>query len=142
MLGNWQQIAFGCLCVFTWGRIATCFHTIKLRPTREYRLTILPTQINEDISRQLSIVKILLSGEGDTEPNPDAVAQVANEVYAQDLLSLMVVHLGKFDFEVCQSYYDPRALYFYSGVHTTPRLFHTDMRGMVFASCIADVSTG
>lgn len=67
---------------------------------------------------------------------------MANEVYAQDLLSSMVVHLGKFDFEVCHSDYDPRALYFYSGVHTTPRLFHTDMRGMVFASCIADVSTG
>lgn len=64
---------------------------------------MLPTQVNEDISRQLSIVKTLLSGEGDTEPNPDAVAQVANEMYAQDLLSSMVVHLGKFDFEVCHS---------------------------------------
>ncbi|KIR54897.1 calcium binding protein 39 [Cryptococcus gattii Ru294] len=65
-------------------------------------------KINEDISRQLSIVKTLLSGEGDSEPNPDAVVQVANEVYAQDLLSSMVVHLGKFDFEarkdVCNIY--------------------------------------
>lgn len=51
----------------------------------------------------MSIVKTLLSGEGDSEPNRDAVAQVANEVYAQDLLSSMVVHLGKFDFEVCRS---------------------------------------
>lgn len=34
------------------------------------------------------------------EPSADVVAQVANEVYAQDLLSLMVVHLEKFEFEV------------------------------------------
>jgi calcium binding protein 39 len=30
------------------------------------------------------------------------VAQVANEVYGQDLLSLLVTHLGQFDFEVSQ----------------------------------------
>lgn len=98
-----QQVAFGYFCGFRGGRIAIRFHKIRLWPTREYPLTMLPTQVNEDISRQLSIVKTLLSGEGDTEPNPDAVAQVANEMYAQDLLSSMVVHLGKFDFEVCHS---------------------------------------
>lgn len=41
-----------------------------------------------------------LTGENETEPSSDVIAQVANEVYAQDLLSLMVVHMGKFEFEV------------------------------------------
>ncbi|KAK8849701.1 hypothetical protein IAR55_005036 [Kwoniella newhampshirensis] len=65
-------------------------------------------RINEEISRLLASVKSSLSGEGDVEPSPDAVAQIANEVYAQDLLSLMIIHLGKFDFEarkdVCHIY--------------------------------------
>lgn len=94
---------------------------------------MLPTQVNEDISRQLSIVKTLLSGEGDTEPNPDAVAQVANEMYAQDLLSSMVVHLGKFDFEVCQSSMTVLLCPFNRICFITPRLFHT---GMVFVICV------
>jgi calcium binding protein 39 len=41
-----------------------------------------------------------LTGENEAEPSADVIAQVANEVYAQDLLSLMVVHMGKFEFEV------------------------------------------
>lgn len=94
---------------------------------------MLPTQVNEDISRQLSIVKTLLSGEGDTEPNPDAVAQVANEMYAQDLLSSMVVHLGKFDFEVCQSSMTVLLCPFNRICFITPRLFHTEM---VFVICV------
>ncbi|ODN98076.1 hypothetical protein I350_07718 [Cryptococcus amylolentus CBS 6273] len=65
-------------------------------------------KINEEISRQIAAVKAALSGESDGEPSPDIVAQVANEVYAQDLLSLMVLHLGRFDFEarkdVCNIY--------------------------------------
>ncbi|WVN89911.1 uncharacterized protein L203_105141 [Cryptococcus depauperatus CBS 7841] len=65
-------------------------------------------KINEEVSRQLSTVKAHLSGDGDGEPSSDVVAQVANEVYAQDLLNLMVVHLGRFDFEtrkdVCSIY--------------------------------------
>jgi calcium binding protein 39 len=48
----------------------------------------------------LSATKVLLIGENETEPSTEVVAQVANEVYAQDLLSLMVVNMGKFEFEV------------------------------------------
>jgi len=41
-----------------------------------------------------------LTGENEVEPSTDVIAQVANEVYAQDLLSLMIVHIAKFEFEV------------------------------------------
>ncbi|KAK4685074.1 calcium binding protein 39, partial [Tremellales sp. Uapishka_1] len=65
-------------------------------------------RVNEEVSRALMSVKTLLSGEGDAEPSSDVVVQVANEMYAQDLLSLMVVHLAKFEFEakkdVCNIY--------------------------------------
>lgn len=57
-------------------------------------------QTNEEISRLLSSVKGYLTGENEAEPSADVIAQVANEVYAQDLLSLMVVHMAKFEFEV------------------------------------------
>ncbi|KAK1923652.1 putative transcriptional repressor [Papiliotrema laurentii] len=53
---------------------------------------------NEEVSRLLASTKAHLVGEGE-EPSADVVAQVANEVYAQDLLNLMVVHMPKFEFE-------------------------------------------
>lgn len=48
----------------------------------------------------LASTKAYLAGENDAEPSTDVIAQVANEVYSQDLLSLMVVHMAKFEFEV------------------------------------------
>jgi calcium binding protein 39 len=57
-------------------------------------------QTNEDISRLLSSTKAYLSGENEGEASTDVVAQVANEVYAQDLLSLMIINISKFEFEV------------------------------------------
>lgn len=63
---------------------------------------------NEEISRLISSLKTSLSGEGDLEPSSDVLAQVANEVYAQDLLSLLVVDMAKFEFEarkdICNIY--------------------------------------
>lgn len=57
--------------------------------------------MNEEISRSLSSIKQSLTGEGsEFEASSDVIAQVANEVYAQDLLSLMVTHMGLFEFEV------------------------------------------
>ncbi|OCF61974.1 calcium binding protein 39 [Kwoniella mangroviensis CBS 10435] len=65
-------------------------------------------RINEEVSRLLASTKNSLLGEGESEPSPDIIAQIANEVYAQDLLSLVVIHLGQFDFEprkdVCHIY--------------------------------------
>ncbi|RXK35187.1 calcium binding protein 39 [Tremella mesenterica] len=65
-------------------------------------------RINEEVSRLLSSIKTSLIGDEIAEPSPDIVAQIANEIYAQDLLSLMVIHLAKFEFEarkdVCSIY--------------------------------------
>ena len=59
-------------------------------------------QINDDISKSVTSLKIALVGDAEHDPSSDVVAQVANEVYGQDLLSLLVTHLGQFDFEVSQ----------------------------------------
>lgn len=48
----------------------------------------------------LAAVKVYLLAEGDSEPSPDVVAQVANEIYVQDLLSLLILHMDKLEFEV------------------------------------------
>lgn len=50
----------------------------------------------------MTSLKIALVGDAEHDPSSDVVAQVANEVYGQDLLSLLVTHLGQFDFEVSQ----------------------------------------
>jgi calcium binding protein 39 len=47
-------------------------------------------------------LKVALCGDAEHEAQSDVVAQVANEVYAQDLLSLLVLNLVHFDFEVSQ----------------------------------------
>ncbi len=48
----------------------------------------------------------------DGEPSPESISQLANEVYAQDVLRLMIVNLHRMDFEVshlcCDSMDDRR----------------------------------
>lgn len=61
---------------------------------------VLIHQISEEASRLIAAIKIHLLGEGDQEPSSDVVAQVANEIYVQDLLSLLVIHMDKLEFEV------------------------------------------
>lgn len=53
----------------------------------------------DEISKTLSQVKTILFGEGDAEPQPELVAQLAQEVYSYDVLQLLVAHIGQFDFE-------------------------------------------
>lgn len=65
-------------------------------------MVIADVQINDDISKSVTSLKIALVGDAEHDPSSDVVAQVANEVYGQDLLSLLVTHLGQFDFEVSQ----------------------------------------
>lgn len=50
----------------------------------------------------MTSLKVALVGDAEHDPQSDIVAQVANEVYAQDLLSLLVLNLVNFDFEVSQ----------------------------------------
>lgn len=53
----------------------------------------------EDISKQLSIMKIMLFGTGDQPPLSEQVAQLAQEVYSSDLLEGLVKNLKRLDFE-------------------------------------------
>ncbi|GAA5901159.1 Mo25 family protein [Sporobolomyces salmoneus] len=54
---------------------------------------------SEDISKYLFQMKILLYGDGETAPQPEIIAQLAQEVYANDLLQLLVLHIWRFEFE-------------------------------------------
>ena len=37
----------------------------------------------------------------DNDPSPDQVAQLAQEIYNNDLLQALVLNISKLDFEVC-----------------------------------------
>lgn len=54
---------------------------------------------NEEISRNLVSMKNILYGDGENEPVPELVVQLAQEVYGNDLLQLLVQNIGKFEFE-------------------------------------------
>lgn len=45
-------------------------------------------------------MKIILYGDGEAEPLPDQVAQLAQEVYNNDVLQLLVLNIWRFEFEV------------------------------------------
>ncbi|THH20622.1 hypothetical protein EW146_g756 [Bondarzewia mesenterica] len=51
----------------------------------------------EEISKHLQQIKGLLYGDG--EPVPELLAQLAQETYSTDMLYLIVLHIGRFDFE-------------------------------------------
>lgn len=55
---------------------------------------------SEEVSKNLFQMKIILQGDGETEPQPDQVAQLAQEAYNNDLLQLVVQSISRFDFEV------------------------------------------
>lgn len=59
-------------------------------------------QAQEDVSKNLLVIKNLLYGTADTEPLSDiVVAQLAQEMYNNNLLLMLVQNLTKIDFEVC-----------------------------------------
>jgi len=58
-----------------------------------------PEKVNEDISKNIGIIKTILYGDQDHEPNPDTIATLANEIYLADLLPLLVIHVAKLEFE-------------------------------------------
>ncbi|SCV74461.1 BQ2448_8100 [Microbotryum intermedium] len=55
---------------------------------------------SEDMSKNLFQMKLLLYGDGENEPQPELIAQLAQEVYAKDILQLLVLHIWRFEFEV------------------------------------------
>lgn len=54
----------------------------------------------EEVSKNLFQIKYVLQGDGETEPQADQVAQLAQEAYNNDLLQVMVQSIAKFEFEV------------------------------------------
>ncbi|RKP11196.1 Mo25-like protein [Thamnocephalis sphaerospora] len=53
----------------------------------------------EDISKCLVAMKMILYGDDDTDPSPELVAQLSQEVYNNDLLLLLVKHMALLEFE-------------------------------------------
>lgn len=56
-------------------------------------------RLNDELAKTLSQMKAVLNGDGDGEPSPESISQLASEVYAQDVLRLMIVSLDRMDFD-------------------------------------------
>ncbi|KAG9291039.1 hypothetical protein G9A89_012911 [Geosiphon pyriformis] len=54
---------------------------------------------SEEISKNLATMKLILYGDNESEPIPETVAQLAQEVYNNDLLQLLVLNIWRFEFE-------------------------------------------
>lgn len=52
------------------------------------------------MSSHLSTVKSMLCGSGETEPQSEVTAQLAQEIYNANLLEQLISDLAKIDFEV------------------------------------------
>lgn len=57
-------------------------------------------KVAEEVSKNLASLKEVLSGTGDKEPQTEAVAQLAQELYNTDLLIYLITNLQRIDFEV------------------------------------------
>jgi calcium binding protein 39 len=58
-------------------------------------------QAQEDVSKNLVLIKNMLYGTSDAEPQTDIiVAQLAQELYNSTLLLLLIQNLARIDFEV------------------------------------------
>lgn len=65
------------------------------------KLFLLLFQAQEDVSKNLLVIKNLLYGTADTEPLSDiVVAQLTQEMYNNNLLLMLIQNLTKIDFEV------------------------------------------
>ncbi|KAI9190429.1 Hym1p [Blastocladiella emersonii ATCC 22665] len=53
----------------------------------------------EEISKLILQIKVYLTGDGETEPTPETISALAQEIYNQDLLALFITHLQRFEFE-------------------------------------------
>lgn len=78
-----------CVCAFIWSE--------PLEPLIESFSTL---KVAEDVSKNLASLKEVLCGTGDKEPQTEAVAQLAQELYNTNLLIALIANLQKIDFEV------------------------------------------
>jgi len=58
-----------------------------------------PEKASEEVSRNLSSMKIMLYGEPDQRPNPEVATELAREVWKGDLLRRLLTNLPLLDFE-------------------------------------------
>jgi len=56
-----------------------------------------------ELSKQILEMRIVLFGNGQAEPNPDACAHLARELFKHDTFRLLVVCLPKLDLGVSSS---------------------------------------
>ncbi|KAH8088421.1 putative transcriptional repressor [Filobasidium floriforme] len=56
-------------------------------------------EASEEISKSLSAMKSILNGEAGDQDSLGGITQLANEVYSQDVLKLLILNMPKFDFE-------------------------------------------
>eukprot|EP01119_Soliformovum_irregulare_P008730 TRINITY_DN21835_c0_g1_i1.p1 TRINITY_DN21835_c0_g1~~TRINITY_DN21835_c0_g1_i1.p1 ORF type:complete len:336 (-),score=104.68 TRINITY_DN21835_c0_g1_i1:46-1053(-) len=54
---------------------------------------------NEELSKALAGMKFTLYGDAEHEPNQDAIVQMANDVYASDLIPSLIQNVAKYEFE-------------------------------------------
>ncbi|KAM0786937.1 hypothetical protein ACM66B_002358 [Microbotryomycetes sp. NB124-2] len=54
---------------------------------------------SDEVSKNLFQMKVLLYGDGESDPQPEIIAQLAQEVYANNLLQLLVCNTWRFEFE-------------------------------------------
>ncbi|KAF9960444.1 mo25 protein [Mortierella alpina] len=53
----------------------------------------------EDVSKILVAIKTMLYGDSENDPAPETVAQLAGEVYSNNVLEILVNYIAKFEFE-------------------------------------------
>lgn len=58
------------------------------------------SKVAEEVSKNLASLKEVLCGTGDKEPQTEAVAQLAQELYNTNLLIALIANLQRIDFEV------------------------------------------
>ena len=56
-------------------------------------------QVAEDITKNLIGIKTILYGTSDQEPQTEQIAQLAQEIYAAQLIKIMIDNLQRVDFE-------------------------------------------
>ncbi|KAH3679770.1 hypothetical protein WICMUC_000736 [Wickerhamomyces mucosus] len=56
-------------------------------------------KLQDEISRYLNSIKIILHGDEDNDPQPDLIAQLAQEVYQTDILYNLILNLSNLEFD-------------------------------------------
>lgn len=56
-------------------------------------------KLQEETVRYLNSIKVILHGDEDNDPQPDSIAQLAQEVYQTDLLLNLIVNLSHLEFD-------------------------------------------